>query len=588
MISVLLCAAATNVEAQPAPQPGRIAVKLDIIATGMDSVPEEWTPTELVPYTDNSGRLMVQTLGGQLRVIDSNDILLTTPLMTNAQSNNTVPASQEAGATGLAFHPDFGNQGEFGYGKFYTITTEPTGSATADFTHTNASTDHQDVIREWDMSAGGNTIASNVFVGDHTNSREIMRVDQAGPYHNAVDLAFSPLDGHLYISSGDGNGVRAGDGGPGRFESQLTDNIYGNVLRINPDTGLADGMVSDNGQYLVPNDNPFVGNDDFLPEIFAYGFRSPYRMNFDRQTGDLWLGDVGQQLQEEVDLVLAGENYGWSLYEGTRSNDGSDPTGLTFPVFEYDHSVGRTVIGGFIYRGSLIPELEGMYMFAELGQGLDSALLFYGDPATGEIFEFQIDPTGPIFPEDSGPGNLLPDRILSIGEDLNGELYLVAGEDPRAHAPSAPGGFIIRLTAIAGDFNHDGIFDCVDADALVAAIAGGSNDLQFDLTGDSSVDGADLSEWLAIAGAAGTASGNPYLPGDANLNGIVDFLDFNVWAANRFTNNAAWCLGDFDASGTIDFLDFNIWAAHRFQSSLVPEPRSMLLLLLGCVIVLRR
>ena len=138
-----------------------------------------------------------------------------------------------------------------------------------------------------------------------------------------------------------------------------------------------------------------------------------------------------------------------------------------------------------------------------------------------------------------------------------------------------------NTAALPGDFDDNGDYDCPDVDALVDAIASGSTDLQYDLSGNSLVGTEDLTEWLAIAGAAENTSGNPYLAGDADLNGTVDFLDFNVWAANRFSSSAAWCLGDFDASGVIDFLDFNIWAANRFQSSrpAVPEPSAAWLLL---------
>ena len=148
---------------------------------------------------------------------------------------------------------------------------------------------------------------------------------------------------------------------------------------------------------------------------------------------------------------------------------------------------------------------------------------------------------------------------------------------------------VVNSAALPGDFDHDGDYACPDVNALVAAIADGSNDTQYDLTGNGTVGTEDLTEWLAIAGAAENAAGNPYLPGDANLSGVVDYLDFNIWADNRITSNAAWCLGDFDATGVIDFLDFNIWADNRFQSSrpVVPEPSSAPLMLVGLLGVIR-
>jgi hypothetical protein len=123
-----------------------------------------------------------------------------------------------------------------------------------------------------------------------------------------------------------------------------------------------------------------------------------------------------------------------------------------------------------------------------------------------------------------------------------------------------------------GDFNDDGQYDCQDIDALTSQIASVSHNAAFDLTGDESVDLADRDAWLAEAGAANLASGNPYLLGDADLSGVVDFLDFNIWASNRFTNNPSWCSGDFNANGIIDFLDFNIWASNRFQSAALLRP----------------
>ncbi len=138
---------------------------------------------------------------------------------------------------------------------------------------------------------------------------------------------------------------------------------------------------------------------------------------------------------------------------------------------------------------------------------------------------------------------------------------------------------------LAGDFNSDGNFDCADVDTLVAEIAAGTNNGGFDLTGDGAVNVDDLNEWLAIAGAANLASGNPYLPGDANLDGVVDTSDFGIWNSHKFTTVAAWCSGDFNADGAVDVSDFNIWTANRFTAAdslaAVPEPTTPLWLSIG-------
>ena len=158
-------------------------------------------------------------------------------------------------------------------------------------------------------------------------------------------------------------------------------------------------------------------------------------------------------------------------------------------------------------------------------------------------------------------------------------------------------GWIARLNTVFGDpdFNNDGQLNCTDIDALVGEVAAGTNSSLFDLTGDGSVDIADLDEWRVQAGAANLPSGNPYLPGDANLDGAVDASDFNIWNSNRFSQTAAWCSGDFNADGFIDASDFNVWNSHRLMSSAgapsaVPEPESLWLLFIavGWLASLRR
>jgi hypothetical protein len=277
-------------------------------------------------------------------------------------------------------------------------------------------------------------------------------VGQPGEAHNLVDLAFG-LDEMLYVSSG--------DGGFDGAVAQDPRSIFGNILRVDPH-----GTNGITGQYGIPPDNPYAGGQlvthytqanpggeavDPLDEVFAYGFRSPYRMNFDRATGDLYVGDVGQSDVEEVDLVLAGGNYGWNtkevslksgyslgccrVEEDTPANNQFGDTSLAEqfdlrePIFEYDHEEGLVVVAGFVYRGSAIPALQGRYVFADLGErNPPGARLFTGDLATGAIQVLQIDPGGASFPN----GLSLPHRILSIGEDADGELLLaVAGADPR-------------------------------------------------------------------------------------------------------------------------------------------------------------
>lgn len=412
---------------------------LQIIASGFNSA-QELTPTELVPFADGSGRMLVGTLRGTVRVIDAGGNLLPTPFMTQVQTGSQPPTIswEESGLTSIAFHPDYGDSAKAGYGKLYTLTREyglldqPGGGfPTPDFGNSG---DHQSVIREWNMAANGNTISANVFSGTEANSREILRIGQPGPFHNVNDLAFGP-DGNLYISMGDGGGSSS--------VAQNLGSIYGSILRIDPL-----GNNSANGQYGLPSDNPYQndGNAATLGEIWARGMRNPYRMTFDRQTGDLFAADVGAGAWEEVDQIQRAGNFGWSFREGAH---GSQPPGGSIdPIFEYAHNgLQLAVIGGFVYRGSLIPELQGKYVFADFGEPLNAGVLLYGDLDTGEIFELEIDassPAGFAFTGKDGQPNLMPRRILSIGEDAAGELYLVAGQDPRRPV-DPPTGYIVKI-----------------------------------------------------------------------------------------------------------------------------------------------
>jgi glucose/arabinose dehydrogenase len=354
--------------------------------------------------------------------------------------------------TAIAFDPGFAVEASPGYGKFYTINPVPGdgGGVVPDFGATEFQ-NHQDVVTEWTLADPARN-DWDPLMGD--SNRDLFRVGRTTQIHNVVALAIGPEDGLLYVSSGDGS---AGD------SPQDPRTVAGTILRIDPH-----GTNSVNGKYGIPPDNPFVGNDtikfysvahpagidiDPLDEVFAYGFRSPYRMHFDRATGDLWVGDVGQSDVEEVNLVLPGRNYGWNIKEGSlRSgqdlgssrveadtpalNNWSNFTetladwfGLTDPVFEYDHDEGVVVVGGFVYRGAALPELAGRYVFGDLGDQKPTARLFSGDPATGAFDQLRIDPDSILFSN----GELLPTRLLSIGEDADGELLLATvAIDPRS------------------------------------------------------------------------------------------------------------------------------------------------------------
>jgi hypothetical protein len=471
---------------------GNIEVLLDIVAQQQLDPNTEFAFIDLAPIPDGTGRLAVSTINGTIRLIDGGGNLLPTPLMTKAQSAlflepRTPP--NEAGMTGIAFHPDFSNAGAFGYGKLYTVTSEARsglrGAAPPekiDFTDTTlASTDqsYQMVLREWNLATHGNVPgnpANNVFTGVTADSRELMRVAQPGPYHTMFDLAFNtsvgpgdPDYGKLYLTYGDGGNTPDRSNTARAMAAQELDDIYGAILRIDPNPAahplVRNSANSGQPAYSIPPDNPFAGDDatetktsSTLAEIWAQGVRSPWRLTFDRGTGDLYLGDVGENAHEEVNLIEKGKNYGWGQMEGFIDSpfidgDGTMVPGLERPLISLPRSTGsNSITGGFVYRGSAIPALQGKYVFADLGQGYPYSAIFYAivdpddsDGEVGDVFEFKISPMSPRFEDNT---QLLPERIFSIGEDEQGEIYLIAGPDPRnAFDPNRPS-LIIRLAAV--------------------------------------------------------------------------------------------------------------------------------------------
>lgn len=392
-------------------------------------------PNLLIGANDGTNRLFVTDQIGQVRLIQGG-VLQSVPFLDVRSHMVTLnPRYDERGLLGLAFSPTFGIPGTPGYGKLYTLTTEPV-TRTADFTVAmppGVAFNHQNVLAEWTVSA------TNPNVVDPASRRELLRVDWPQMNHNGGMVAFGP-DNHLYVSMGDGgagNDVGPGHGAIGNGQD-LT-NPLGTVLRIDPR-----GSNSANGQYGIPADNPFVGTPGAVQEIYAYGLRNPWRFSFDRATGQLVLADVGQGTVEEVNIITAGGNYGWNLKEGQFrfdpvtgqvSNDLTGlPPGLIDPVLQYDHDEGTTVIGGFVYRGSAIPELQGKYIFGDWGSFTEPrARIFVGDLMTGTIKELRIN-------------NLeLSLWLLGLGQDDQGELYVLGS---RSLGPSGLTGQIFKIEPV--------------------------------------------------------------------------------------------------------------------------------------------
>jgi glucose/arabinose dehydrogenase len=346
---------ATSVPSSPAGR-GEPSVRLQRIA-----MLEE--PVALAVRRDDPA-LYIAEKGGRIVAIRDGAVDPTPVLDVSSE----VSLGGEQGLLGLAFAPD---------GRFLYV----------NLTDVNGDTR----ILEYAMVDGRVDVATR---------RGVLFVDQPYSNHNGGNLVFGP-DGYLYIGLGDG-----GSGGDPHGNAQSLQTLLGKMLRIDP-------RPSGDAPYGIPTDNPFVDDPDARPEIWAYGLRNPWRYSFDRATGDLWIGDVGQSAWEEVDRQPAsstgGENYGWNVREGSHPySDGSVP-GAVDPVFDYPHSGGGCVVtGGYVYRGGAIPDLVGAFVFADFCLGKLEVLRADG---------------GAFVATDLGP---TVEAVSSFGEDAAGELSVLS------------------------------------------------------------------------------------------------------------------------------------------------------------------
>jgi len=340
---------------------GAVTIKAEPVVTGLSS------PVDITHAGDGSGRLFITLQGGRVVIFDGVQIL-SPPFL---DINSLVSSGGERGLLGAAFHPNY-----VGNGFFYVSYTDTAGDS---------------VIARYSVSLDPNR-------ADPTSGVILLTIPQPFSNHNGGQLHFGP-DGYLYIGIGDG-----GSGGDPQNNGQDLGTLLGKILRIDVDSGFP---------FTVPPDNPFVGVVGAREEIWSFGLRNPWRFSFDRLTGDMFIGDVGQNSWEEVDFQPAnstgGENYGWRLMEGNscfnpaiNCNNGT----LTLPILVYDHSVGCSVTGGYLYRGSKNPNLNGLYL--------------YGDFCSGLIWGAQEDGLG------GWNTTVLLDTNFSIstfGEDESGEIY---------------------------------------------------------------------------------------------------------------------------------------------------------------------
>ena len=414
-------------------------------------------PIQLTNAADGSGRLFVVDQHGLVQILKDGQLLSTPFLDIESKLVPQREGFDERGLLSIAFHPDYPNVGALGEGLFYAYYSAPRPGG--DPNDPVNPVDHQSVVAEYQVSVDPD-------VADSSTERILLTFDQPQFNHDGGQLAFGP-GGYLYISTGDGGSGHDNDAGHTGGSSARPSGVLGNaqdrtkllgkILRIDPF-----GINGPGGQYGIPADNPFVGiGGGVREEIWAYGFRNPWRCSFDDGpggTGKLFVADVGQGKFEEIDIVDSGGNYGWRVREGLHAFDTTTipvpVVPLIDPIAEYSHpgvgigiEIGRTVIGGHVYRGSAIPEFVGQYIFADWSTGFtspgDGTLLGLEETSPG-VWDLSV---LQVF-----GGNPIGIFITAIGEDESGELYVVAktaldpGLDP---VTSQPGGVVCKIVKLA-------------------------------------------------------------------------------------------------------------------------------------------
>jgi glucose/arabinose dehydrogenase len=366
--------------APPPPPPPPPAGSITVSTNPVFSLVTMQAPVAMMQAPGDTSRWFVVEQQGIVRIFPNMANVTDADVTVFIDISARVSSGGERGLLGMAFHPGFGN-GNFDVFMSYTRNNGGLESALSRFRSND-----------------------NGLTLDATMEDIILTIPQDFNNHNGGQIAFGP-DGFLYAGWGDG-----GSGGDPNDRAQDTSNLLGTMTRIDVDGGVP---------YAIPAGNPFAANaanpcpQGFggadCPEIYAHGFRNPWRWSFDRQTNDLWVGDVGQNEWEEVDRVTAGGNYGWRCREGAHDfNTTGCAAGLIDPITEYNHNLGQSITGGYVYRGAAIPELQGSYVYADFVQGRIWAI-----PASSQQGAVGQELLNTAF------------GISSFAEDNDGELYVI-------------------------------------------------------------------------------------------------------------------------------------------------------------------
>lgn len=403
-------------------------IRVKTVADGLTA------PMTAVTPNDSTGRLFIVDQVGTIRILYANGTFQKEPFLdVSSKMIELSPSYDERGLLGLAFHPDFKNNGRVFI--YYSIPLRP--SAPNNWDHTNQ-------LSEFSVSK------SDPNKVDMSSEMMIMQVDLPYPNHNGGQIRFGP-DGYLYIPTGDGGG--ANDVGSGHTpeigNGQDLKKPLGKILRI--DVNNASGGKP----YSIPPDNPFLGNKSALPEIYAYGLRNPAYTSFDPVSGLLFIGNAGQDLFESVYIIVKRGDYGWNIREGTHCFDPNHPTQppsscrtrgysgelLIGPVVELGHDIGQTVVGGYVYRGNALPNFQGRYIFGDWSSytPLNNGTLIVATPPTGwkwnlpatanslTASDVQMWPAEEIRVADNSNGRLNA-YVRGFGEDSDNEIYIMTSQ----------------------------------------------------------------------------------------------------------------------------------------------------------------
>lgn len=431
---------------------GDITIRLDTVATGLTA------PVTAIHANDGSDRLFIADQSGVIYLLKNGQLALSPFLDITHLIVNLNPGFDERGLLGLAFHPNFAVNGRF----FVRYSAPRPEGPLAPCTGTSRGC-HREIVAEFQVSD------TDPDVADPT-PRIVFAIDEPQFNHNSGAIHFGP-DGFLYFTLGDGGGANDGLNDPelphGAIgNGQNIETALGSMLRIDVNSG---------NPYAIPPDNPFVGTNG-VNEIFAYGFRNPFTFTFDDGPGGdgrLFVGDVGQDLIEEIDIVVNGGNYGWALREGANCFDPFNPkspppscdsNGLIDPIAEYTQADGGlSVIIGHVYRGSNNPSLSGLLLFGDFSRTFvpaDGSLYFLDEPAPNQhvINEFRLAPFD----------HRLGLYLKGFGEDANGEVYVLTSQ---ALAPFGTTGAVHRMTVV-GDSDGNRIMDEADIATMVDCVGG--------------------------------------------------------------------------------------------------------------------